>query len=148
MDDSIRQLDTDPSKRTIVLVKIVADTNTFLAVALDEPEKSQIVRMTTGHSLVSPEVMPFEIGNALTAMLKKGTIAAEEVPVAWDAVQKIPVELRPLDIRSALDIAVRYATYAYDAYFLECALSLRLPLLTLDRGMKHIARELNISLVE
>ena len=46
------------------------------------------------------------------------------------------------------DLAVRSRIYAYDAYFLECALSLRLPLLTLDRGMKQIARELSIHLVE
>jgi len=129
-------------------MKIVADTNTFLAVALDEPEKSQIVRATMGHDLVAPEVLPFEIGNALTAMLKKGAISPEEVPAAWHAVQAIPVDLRGLDMPAALALAVRFGVYAYDAYFLECALSLRLPLLTLDRGMKHIARELSIPLVE
>jgi predicted nucleic acid-binding protein len=129
-------------------MKIVADTNTFLPVALDEPEKSQIVRATTGHHLVAPEVSPFEVGNALTAMLKKGTISPEEVPAAWCAVQAIPVDLRSLDMPAALALAVRFGVYAYDAYFLECALNLRLPLLTLDRGMKHIARELSIPIVE
>ena len=129
-------------------MKIIADTNTFLAVALDEPEKSQIVRVTTGHDLVAPEVLPFEIGNALTAMLKKGAISPEEVPAAWDAVDAIPVDLRCLDMRAALELAVRFGIYAYDAYFLECALSLRLPLLTLDRSMKHVARELSIPIVE
>ena len=129
-------------------MKMVADTNTFLAVALDEPEKSQIVRVTTGHDLVAPEVLPFEIGNALTAMLKKGAISPEEVPAAWDAVDAVPVDLRRLDMRAALDLAVRFGIYAYDAYFLECALSLRLSLLTLDRGMKHVARELSIPTVE
>jgi predicted nucleic acid-binding protein len=129
-------------------MKIVADTNTFLAVALDEPEKARIVRVTTGHDLVAPEVLPFEIGNALTAMLKKGALAPGEVPAAWDAVQSIPVELRRLDMPAALSLAVRFGVYAYDVYFLECALSLRLPLLTLDRGMKRIARELSIPLME
>ncbi len=129
-------------------MKIVADTNTFLAVALDEPEKTQIVRLTKGYDLVAPEVLPFEIGNALTAMLKKRLILPSEIQPAWDAVEAIPVDLRPLEIRTALDLAVRFGIYAYDAYFLECALSLRLPLLTLDRGMKHVARELSIQLVE
>jgi len=129
-------------------MKIVADTNTFLAVALDEPEKSQIVQVTTGHELVAPEVLPFEIGNALTAMLKRGVISAAEVPAAWDAVQAIPVDLRGLHVPAALTLAVRFGIYAYDAYFLECALNLRLPLLTLDRCMKHVARELSIQIVE
>jgi len=141
-------LTTGTSRGTIVHMKIVADTNTFLAVALDEPEKDQIVRLTTGHDLVAPEVLPFEIGNALTAMLKRGVISPEEVPAAWGAVEAIPVELRRLDIRAALGLAVRFGIYAYDAYFLECALGLRLPLLTLDQGMKHVARELSIQALE
>jgi predicted nucleic acid-binding protein len=43
---------------------------------------------------------------------------------------------------------VRFGMYAYDAYFLECALSLRLPLLTLDKAMKSVARELVIEVLE
>ncbi|MCD4764328.1 MAG: toxin-antitoxin system, toxin component, PIN family protein [Desulfobacterales bacterium] len=38
--------------------------------------------------------------------------------------------------------------YAYDAYFLECADNLRSPLLTLDRGMKRIAKEMGIAILE
>ena len=129
-------------------MKVVADTNTFLAVALNEPERSQIVKLTVGHDLVAPEVLPFEVGNALTAMMKKGILRAAQVTAAWDAVQAIPVELHAIDVRSALGIASKFGTYAYDAYFLECALSLRLPLLTLDGGMKHIARNLSVQVLE
>jgi hypothetical protein len=63
-------------QRTIVLVEIVADTNTFLAVALDEPERAGIVALTAGHDLIAPEVLPFEIGNALAALVKKGVLQA------------------------------------------------------------------------
>lgn len=129
-------------------MKIVADTNVFLAVALGEPERGRIVRATAGCDLVAPEVLPFEIGNALTAMLKKGSLSAADIPDVWNTVQAIPVDLRALDMTAALALAVRYGLYAYDAYFLECALNLRLPLLTLDRGMKHVARDLSIPIVE
>src|SRR4030042_6078284 len=119
-------------------MKIVADTNTFIAVALNEPEKGMIIRLTKGHDLVAPEVLPFEIGNALTAMMKRNALEAEEVIQAWDIVQHIPVDLRRIGVRAALDIATQYNIYAYDAYFLECALNLRSPLLTLDRQMRGI----------
>ena len=128
--------------------EIVADTNTFLSVALDEPERARIVELTTGHDLVAPEVLPFEIGNALTALMKRGVLQAKEVSTVWDAVQAIPVDLRAVDVKEALGIAVRFGMYAYDAYFLECALGLRLPLLTLDKGMKTVARELAIEVLE
>ena len=129
-------------------MKIVADTNTFIAVALNEPEKGMIIRLTEGHDLVAPEVLPFEIGNALTAMLKRNVLGADEVLLAWDMVQHIPVDLRRVEIRTALSIAVQYNTYAYDAYFLECALNLHSPLLTLDRQLKGIAQKIGIHVME
>lgn len=129
-------------------MKIIADTNTFLAVALEEPEKAQIIHLTVGHDLVAPEVLPFEIGNALTAMMKKRTLEADELTSAWDMVQAIPVELRRIDIRSALEIASRFNIYAYDAYFIECAISLRCPLLTIDRRMKIVGKNVGIHILE
>jgi predicted nucleic acid-binding protein len=129
-------------------MKIVADTNTFLAAALNEPERDRIIRLTAGHELVAPEVLPFEIGNSLTAMMKKGVLRRDQVCEAWDVVQRIPVELLRVDIRAALAIAVRFEIYAYDGYFLECALSERLSLLTLDKSMKGIATSLGIRILE
>ena len=129
-------------------MKIIADTNTFIAVALNEPEKDFIIQLTEGCELVAPEVLPFEIGNALTVMMKKNVLQADEVASSWEIVQHIPVDLRHIDIKSALKIATKFNIYAYDAYFLECAGSLRSPLLTLDRGMKMIAREIGITILE
>ena len=116
--------------------------------ALNEPEKDIIIRLTEGHALVAPEVLPFEIGNALTAMMKRNALNANEVILAWDMVQNIPVDLRRIDIGAALNIATQYKIYAYDAYFLECARNLRSPLLTLDQRMKGIARKIGIKVME
>jgi len=77
---------------TIVLMKIIADTNTFLAVTLYEPERAEIINLTLGHDLVAPEILPFEIGNALSAMLKRRRIEPENLLSVWDATQQIPVE--------------------------------------------------------
>jgi predicted nucleic acid-binding protein len=129
-------------------MKIVADTNTFIAVALNEPEKDMIIRLTEGHDLVAPEVLPFEIGNALTAMMKRNALKADEVLLAWDMVRNIPVDLRRIDIGAALNLATQYNIYAYDAYFLECARNLRSPLLTLDQQMKGIAQKIGIKVME
>lgn len=129
-------------------MKIVADTNTFLAVALSEPEKDALTTLVAGHELIAPEVLPFEIGNALSSMLKKGTLEPEDVPAAWEMLETVPVELRKINMLQALKIAVEFKIYAYDAYFLECALRLRAPLLTLDKGMQRIATSLSIKVLE
>lgn len=129
-------------------MKIIADTNTFIAVALNEPEKNDIIQLTEGYDLAAPEVLPFEIGNALTAMMKKGTLQSDEIQASWEIIQHIPVELRRIDIKSALNIAAKFNIYAYDAYFLECAESLKCPLITLDQGMQRVAREMGILILE
>ena len=129
-------------------MNITADTNTFIAVALNEPEKGKIIQLTEGHDLIAPDVLPFEIGNALTAMMKKKVLKKEEVAAAWEIAQQIPVDLRCTDIKSALNLAIKFNIYAYDAYFLECAVNLRSPLLTLDLGMQKVARQIGITILE
>ncbi|NOQ45776.1 MAG: PIN domain-containing protein [Desulfobulbaceae bacterium] len=129
-------------------MRITADTNTFLATALNEPEKKAIIEITTGHELVSPEILPFEIGNALSAAFKKKRLTKEEVVNAYKETQQIPVESRKIDIKSALEIACEHNIYAYDAYFLECAKSLRCPLLTLDGPLRKVAKKLGIKLIQ
>jgi len=129
-------------------MKIIADTNTFLAVTLYEPERDKIINLTLGHDLIAPDILPFEIGNALSAMLKKRRIEPDDLLSVWDATQQIPVDLRNINIREALKIAAQFNIYAYDAYFLECAMSLRSPLITLDRPMAEVAQSLGIQVME
>ncbi|SLM32715.1 Putative nucleic acid-binding protein, contains PIN domain [Desulfamplus magnetovallimortis] len=129
-------------------MNIIADTNIFLAVALYEAEREQIIKLTIGHELIAPEILPFEIGNALSAMLKKHRITPDELIDTWDATQKIPVDLRSVDIREALAIASKFNIYAYDAYFLTCAISLRSPLMTLDRRMNEVGKLLGVHIME
>ena len=129
-------------------MKIVADTNTFLAVALDEPEKDWLIQTTDGHDLVAPAVLPYEIGNALSSLVRRKVLAATQLGAAWDAAAAIPVELATVDARASLLLAGQFRIYAYDAYFLQCSLERKSPLLTLDGGMKRVAKQLDITLVE
>ena len=129
-------------------MKIVADTNTFLAVALDEPEKVWLIEATDGHDLVAPVVLPYEIGNALSSLIRRKRITEGQAAVAWDAAAAVPVELASVDLRAALLLAGHFRIYAYDAYFLQCSLETKCPLLTLDAGMQRVAKQLHITLVE
>lgn len=129
-------------------MKIVADTNTFMAVALDQPERGWLTAVTEECSLMAPSVLPYEIGNALSALVKRKVVTGDQAPLVWDAVPKIPVELVRVDIRVALTLAARFNLYAYDAYFLQCALDQRCPLLSLDKRVKRVAADLNIRLWE
>jgi len=129
-------------------MNIVSDTNIFLAVALNEPERSRIIQLTTGTDAMAPEILPYEIGNALSAMIKRKQITTTEALRTLKTASTIPVRLISIDIRAALKLAIRFNIYAYDAYFLQCAISLSCPLITLDRRMKQTANELKIETLE
>ena len=126
---------------------IVSDTNIFLAVVFNEPEKERIIELTSGFDVTAPEILPYEIGNALSAMLKRKQISAKEALIAQKATDSIPVRLVSIDISKALNLAIEFNIYAYDAYFLQCAISTSSPLITLDKRMKKIAVDLDIQVL-
>lgn len=129
-------------------MQVVADTNVFLAVALNEPEKLRILKMTAGAELFAPEILPYEIGNALSAMVKRQRLSTAQACSALAAARSIPVRLLDVDIADALKLATDFRLYAYDAYFLKCARSVPAPLLTLDRHMRQVTAELQIPLMD
>jgi predicted nucleic acid-binding protein len=128
-------------------MEVVADASALLAVVLDEPEREPIIDATEGATLIAPPALPYEIGNALVAMEKRGRIETEAVLLAWEAAQRIPVQLLPVAIESALTLALDHGIYAYDAYYLQCSLLRRRPLVTLDRTMRRVAEKLGIQLL-
>ena len=129
-------------------MNVVADTNIFLAIALDEPQKEHIIDVTSDAVLSAPEILPYEIGNALSAMTKRGRISKGEALAAEKAANLIPVRLVSIDVQQALELAIEYNIYSYDAYFLLCAKSLVQSLMSLDKRMKQIARDLGIDVLE
>jgi predicted nucleic acid-binding protein len=129
-------------------MNIITDTNIFLAVVLNEPEKERIIEQTSNCKLLSPEILPYEIGNALSAIVKRKQLTIEQALQAIELADAIPVRLVQPDIKSSLELALRFNIYAYDAYFLQSALSLNCPLLTLDKKMKEVAKQLNIVVLE
>lgn len=129
-------------------MEIVADTSAFLAVVLNESDRDWIINKTFEGKIVSPEILPYEIGNALIAVRKKGRLNDREVIKAYDISQRIAVKLVPVKIHDAMKIALRFKIYAYDAYYLQCCIENRLSLISLDDRMCDVARNLNIKVVE
>ena len=128
-------------------MRIVSDTNTFLAVILEEPERESIIQLSTGKEAIAPEILFYEAGNALSAMVKRKQLTHEEALKAQKLMNNIPVRLLAVDIQESLKIALKFNIYTYDAYFLQCAIKQACPLLTLDKRMRQVAKELNIQLL-
>lgn len=126
----------------------VVDTSVLIAVILNEPEKPRIVRMTSGQSLIGPESIRWEMGNAFSAMFKKSRISLRQAQQALSVFEGIPIRYVDVDLRHALQLAHDNEIYAYDAYFLDCALRHKAPLLSLDGVMVAKAKSLGIKIME
>lgn len=130
------------------MADLVIDTSALLAVLLDEPRRPALISATESHTLVGAPSLPWEVGNALVAGLRRSRLSAAEVRQAWASYRSVPVRLVEIDAEQALDIAMELGLYAYDAYVLEAARAGRLALLTLDRGLARAAQRLGLRLVE
>jgi len=127
---------------------ISVDTSTVMAVILNEPSKPALLRATRGADLRAAPSLPWEVGNALTALFKRGRINLAQAEKAMESFQAIPVQLTDVDIREAVKLSHEYGIYAYDAYVLECARRHGTPLLSLDNPQCTVARQLGIEVLE
>jgi predicted nucleic acid-binding protein len=129
-------------------MKFVVDAPVLIAVIVNEPEKARLVEITQGADLLAPASIPWEIGNAFSAMIKRNRITLEQAIEAIRIYNRIPVRYVEVELEGALKIAAKHKMYAYDAYLLRCAMKYKTKLLTLDKRLRDIAREMKIEIVE
>ena len=127
---------------------LVIDTSAIIAVIVGEPERDGIIQATTGHALIGPGCIPWEVGNAFSAMFKRNRLSLEEALKGLAIFTSVPLRYVEPDFDMALEISKKADLYAYDAYFLACAIRHKAPLLTLDRKLKEAARNLNVQMLE
>ena len=129
-------------------VQLVIDTSALMAVLLEEPQRPALVAATSGAVLLASASLPWELGNALVATVRRRRLSAAEAAEAWAAYEAVPIRLVEVDIGEAVATAIELGLYAYDAYVLVVARSRRLPLLTLDQRLGAAAARARIGLVE
>lgn len=127
---------------------IVADASAIIAVVANQPERDTLVRLTKGADLVAPHSVHWEIGNAFSAMMRRGRVGLDQVTVAVQRYQGIPIRFLDVELERSLEIADRLGIYAYDAYIIRCAVKYRAPLLTLDQELVSSARRMGVEVME
>lgn len=129
-------------------MKIVIDTSALIAVILNENSKPAILEATVDSSLTAPSSIQWEIGNALTSLLKRKRLTIKQALTALKSYQKISIRFFNIDLESSIKLANELNIYAYDAYLITCAEATKAPLLTLDLTMRRLAQERGIKLLE
>jgi predicted nucleic acid-binding protein len=129
-------------------MEIVIDTSILIAVIANEPKKRPLIELTRGAGLIAPQSVHWEIANAFSAMLKRQRITLDQALRAIEIYRQIPIRLVDVELEDSLEIAQKQAIYAYDAFLLRCAVKYKLPLLSLDRNMMTVARQMGIHVLE
>jgi predicted nucleic acid-binding protein len=128
-------------------MNIVIDSSAIIAVIVAEPERDAIIAATSGHTLIGPGSIPWEIGNAFSAMIKQRRVGVSDAQRGLEILDSIPLQYVSVDMANALSIAAQVNVYAYDAYFLDCSLRHAAPLVTLDRTLVRASGALGVNLV-
>ena len=128
-------------------MNVTVDTSVLLAVCTNEPSKARLIELTKDCHLIAPASVHWEVGNALSAMLKRERITLEQALTCIEYYQRIPIRLVEIELASALNISNRFRMYAYDAYLLACAIQYNTPIITLDGALRINASQLGIKVL-
>lgn len=129
-------------------MNIVVDASAIIAVIVNEPSKTDIIQSTQHATLVAPASIHWEIANAFSAMFKQNRLTVEQAVDALAIYKQIPVRFVEVELEEALQIANQLNIYAYDAYLLRCAQKQKAPLLSLDKTLLRLAKQLNLQVAE
>jgi predicted nucleic acid-binding protein len=129
-------------------MKIVVDTSAILGVLLNQGAKEWLVASTAGATLIAPASLHWEIGNALSSLIKRKKITEKDVDFILDAYSKIPIQFVEVDLKATLAMVIKHSIYAYDAYMLVCAKQFKIPLVSLDKGLVEVAKKEHVRILE
>lgn len=132
----------------VAALPIVLDTSAVLAVLTHGAHRSTLIQLTQEAELLAPSSLPAELGNAFSAMFRRGRISLGGAKLAVESFREIPIHLREIDLAGALELSHDLGLYAYHAYAILCCLQHRAALLTLDPGQRDAAERAGVEVLE
>lgn len=118
---------------------IVVDANLIVVLVARDPRATLVERrleawLDAGEELYAPDLLPYEVANALTRLVGAGRLAAEELPEIWALFETLPLQFYPMSSGpKTIAIALQLGRIsAYDAAYLALSQELNAALWTLD----------------
>lgn len=133
---------------------LVLDASAVLAWAYDDEiglPDAVIDHVTQDFALV-PAHWILEVTNTLIIGERRGRLKSSQRQEIMARIQQLPIRIDPetpvQGWTQIPELAIRFGLTTYDAAYLELAMRLDAPLATLDRDLKHAAREAGVPLFE
>ena len=128
-------------------MNMVIDTSAIITSLMRGPERNALAEAASGHVLIAPGFVRWEVCQALSVMIRQKGIDIVEARRGMEILDNIPLRYVEVDMAQVLSIASRMKGVAADAFLLETAIRYNAPLLTLDRSLGRAAESLGIDVV-
>jgi predicted nucleic acid-binding protein len=133
----------------------VVDASVVLAWCLaDEISEyaDRVLATVAVNGAVVPGIWPVEVANGLVVAERRRRLTEAQVWASANLVRSLPVEVRQIDVDSALgsalDLSRSHDLSLYDAAYLDLAMREGLPLATQDSRLSDAAKAVGVALVE
>ena len=128
-------------------MNMVIDTSAIIASVMRGHERDALAEAASGHVLIAPGFVRWEVCQVLSVMIRQKGIDVVEARRGMEILDNIPLRYVEVDMAQVLSIASRMKGVAADAFLLETAIRYNAPLLTLDRSLGRAAESLGIDVV-
>lgn len=130
--------------------KFVVDASFVLAFLLPDEEIPEVESLFDKYksgqvSLVAPPLLLFEVFNSLKTAFKRHRLNETKIcEIAQDFIS-LKIDLLSIDHMKTLDLAIKRDLTFYDASYVVLAAEQNCPLLTLDKKLQKLGRNILVS---
>jgi predicted nucleic acid-binding protein len=122
-------------------VKVV-DASVLSAILFAEPDAERLARELEGVRLLAPTLLPFEVASVCLKKIrrypaKRGLLLEAYAMLAW-----LDVTLNEVNMREVVELAEKSHLTVYDAAYLWLAQESGVELVTLDKTLARVAKEI------
>ena len=118
--------------------------------SIDQLYAETVLQSLVDIEAVVPNLWHLEVINVLLGAERRGELETGEVERFIVQLENLPIQVDPLTAHQAfsrtLDLSRAYKLSSYDAAYLELAIRENLPLATLDRELKKVAKLADVAL--
>jgi predicted nucleic acid-binding protein len=119
------------------VTRFVIDASVALKWVVSEPGSADAASLRWAGSLLAPDLIVAEVGNALWKAVRRGELSPDEAVLAAELLERAAIELRPM--RNLLAVATRLAISldhpVYDCVYMALARAEACPLVTADERL-------------
>jgi predicted nucleic acid-binding protein len=132
--------------------RAVADASATLAWFFDEAaSRDELQSLYKTYQLVAPGLWRLEMANALLVRLRRKLLTSAEVHQGFSMLERLEIELIEeisfISFSRLAQIAIPNQLTSYDTLYLDLAVRLGLPLISLDKNLRAAAKRAGVKLL-